>query len=75
MTAGLHIIIILLIKLKLVCRLKTNDLKKYKEDNNILKAKRKDLENRLTYMQHKLTNLDNKKTSHILDTGVLEVNT
>ncbi|XP_060864340.1 girdin-like [Metopolophium dirhodum] len=53
--------------------LKNNGLKKYKEDNNILKSKTKDLENRLTYMQHKLTNLDNKKTSHILNTGVLEM--
>lgn len=65
----------IIIRLKLVCRLKINGLEIYKEDNNTLKSDIKDLETSLTYMQRKLTNLGNKRPSHLLNSGVLEVNT
>ena len=65
----------IIIRLKLVCRFENNGLEKYKEDINILNSNTKDLETSLTYMQHKLTNLENKRPRHLLISGVLEVNT
>ncbi|XP_022165076.1 uncharacterized protein PF11_0213-like [Myzus persicae] len=53
--------------------LKNNGLEKYKDENNLLKSKTKDDENRLTYMQNTLTNLKNKTSCRTLGTRVLDM--
>ncbi|XP_025192394.1 uncharacterized protein LOC112592526 [Melanaphis sacchari] len=48
-------------------------LEKLKGENNLLKHKTKDKENRLRYMQNKFVKLDNQTTTRILNTKILEM--